>query len=158
MIAHLAAFLALAGVLVAIPGPSVMLAGAAYLIYLGCRLLLARRPHLDPLRPPVVAPAHSSPRAFGEGLLCELSNPKTLVVFTSFIPQFLSHHAAAGDVAAYGVLFALLGFASLSVYVVVLGATHRAVRRHGGLADLLLRASGGLLALFGVSLLVDRSA
>lgn len=60
--------------------------------------------------------------------------------------------------AVYGVLFALLGFASLSVYVVVLGATHRAVRRHGGLADLLLRASGGLLALFGVSLLVDRWA
>ncbi len=208
MIAHLVAFVALAGVIVAIPGPSVMLivkstilrgrrasmlvavgvlcgdlvwaaaavvgitalivasrpafevlrlAGAAYLIYLGLRLLLARSRQLDVRETAAGAAARSSRRAFGEGLLCELSNPKSLIVFTSLIPQFLSHHAPAGEVAIFGLLFALLGFLSLSIYAAVLGVTHRAVRRRR-VPDLLLRASGGLLVIFGVGLVVDRSS
>lgn len=209
MIAHLAAFAALTSVLVAIPGPSVMLiikstilrgrragmrvaggvlcgdlvwaiaaiggitalvvasrpafeilriAGAAYLIYLGLRLLLARRPHLDVRQPTAVMTAYNSQRAFGEGLLCELSNPKTLIVFTSVIPQFLSHRAGAGEVAIYGGLFAFLGFSSLAIYVAILGATRRALRRHSRLPDLLLRFTGGLLTIFGIGLAVDQSA
>jgi len=90
-------------------------------------------------------------------LLCELSNPKTLVVFTSVIPQFLSHHAPAGEVAIFGLLFAVLGFFSLTIYAAVLGVTRRAVRRRR-LGDLLLRASGGLLMFFGIGLVADQSA
>jgi len=208
VLAHLVAFLALASVIVAIPGPSVMLivkstilrgrraamlvavgvlcgdlvwaaaavggitalivasrpafevlrlAGAAYLVYLGLRLLLARGTHLDVRQTPDLAAGRSSHRAFGEGLLCELSNPKTLVVFTSVVPQFLSHHAPAGEVAIFGLLFAVLGFFSLTVYAAVLGVTRRAVRRRR-LGDLLLRASGGLLMFFGIGLVADQSA
>ncbi len=207
MIAHLVAFVALATVIVAIPGPSVMLivkstilrgrraamlvavgvlcgdlvwataavggitalivasrpafevlrlAGAAYLIYLGLRLLLARGTHLDAGQAPVSVAGRSSRRAFGEGLLCELSNPKSLIVFTSVIPQFLSHHAPAGEVAIFGLLFALLGFLSLSIYAAMLSVTRRVVGRRR-LPDLLLRASGGVLVIFGIDLVVDHS-
>ena len=208
MIAHLAAFVALSGVILAIPGPSVMLivkstvlrgrraamlvavgilcgdlvwaaaaaggitalivasrpafdvlrfAGAAYLGYLGLRLLLA--PSAHPGRPQGGAPvaARTSPRAFAEGLLCELSNPKALIIFTSVIPQFLPDHAPAGDVAIFGGLFAILGFASLTVYATVLSLTRRAVPRRR-LRELLLRTSGGILVMFGIGLVADQSA
>jgi threonine/homoserine/homoserine lactone efflux protein len=207
VIAHLAAFMALSGVIVAVPGPSVMLivkstllrgrraailvavgvlcgdlilaaaavggitalivasrpafealrfAGAAYLIYLGLRLLLARGTQFDVPQAAAVA-GRSSSRAFGEGLVCELSNPKALIVFTSVIPQFLSHDAPAGEVAIFGVLFAALGFVSLAIYATVLGATRRMVPRPR-LREFLLRTSGGVLMLFGVGLVVDQSA
>ncbi len=198
---HLAAFIGLTAVIVAIPGPSVMLvmkatmlrgrssamlvacgvlcgdfiwaaaavagitalivasgpafevlrlAGAAYLIYLGLKLLLARGEKHEH----APSPALRSRRSFVEGLLCELSNPKSLIVFTSVIPQFLSPHPPAAEVALFGVLFAVLGFASLSVYVGALAATRRVVR--GRLTDRLLRASGALLVAFGIDLVADR--
>jgi threonine/homoserine/homoserine lactone efflux protein len=207
VIGHVAAFVALSSVIVAVPGPAVMLvvkstllrsrraamlvavgvlcgdliwaaaavggitalivasrpafevlrfAGAAYLVYLGLRLLLARGTQLDVPPATPAATGRSSSRSFGEGLLCELSNPKALIVFTSVIPQFVSHDAPAGEVAVFGVLFAVLGFVALATYATVLGLTRRAVPRRR-LREAVLRTSGGLLMLFGVGLVVDRS-
>ena len=101
-------------------------------------------------------PARRSQRAFVEGLLCELSNPKSLIVFTSVIPQFLPAHPPAAEVALFAMLFAVLGFISLSIYAAALAATRRAVR--GRLTDRLLRASGALLVAFGIDLVADRPA
>jgi threonine/homoserine/homoserine lactone efflux protein len=80
-----------------------------------------------------------------------------LIVFTSVIPQFVSRHAPASEVAIFGLLFAVLGFFSLSIYAAVLGVTRRAMRCRR-LPDLLLRASGGLLMIFGIDLVVDHPA
>jgi threonine/homoserine/homoserine lactone efflux protein len=132
------------------------LAGAVYLVYLGLRLLLAREVRLDSREPSAVSGGRRSRRGILEGLLCEVSNPKSLIVFTSVIPQFLSSKPAAGEVALFGSLFGVLRFVSLSIYAVVLGATRRVARRR--LPNLLLRGSGGLLVAFGVDLVVDRSA
>jgi threonine/homoserine/homoserine lactone efflux protein len=106
------------------------LLGAAYLIYLGVRLAVQRHGLglTDGVRPGtrVAKPAR---KAFAEGALCELSNPKTLLVFTSVIPPFVPAGGGVADVAVLGVAFALLGFVSLLVYAAVLGVTRRAVRR-----------------------------
>jgi threonine/homoserine/homoserine lactone efflux protein len=62
----------------------VKLAGAAYLLYLGVRQLLragAPRNALSGPRP------HS--RAFRDGLLVALLNPKTALFFAAFLPQFV---------------------------------------------------------------------
>jgi threonine/homoserine/homoserine lactone efflux protein len=124
--------------------------GAAYLVYLGVRLLLAHRHDIDPAPP---KPA-GGPHAYGQGVLCELSNPKTLVVFTSVIPPFLPSGSGALDLAVFGILFALVGLASCTAYALVLGTTRRLARRPR-LTDALLRASGGLLVLFGGGLAVE---
>ena len=60
--------------------------GAAYLIYLGIRLLLRKDPELT-VKP--VAP-QGVRRALAEGILVEALNVKTALFFLAFLPQFVS--------------------------------------------------------------------
>ena len=69
---------------------TVKYAGAAYLVYLGIRMIRARDAELQ------VAASVASPRAFQQGILTEALNPKTALFFLSFIPQFIA--PAAGHV------------------------------------------------------------
>jgi threonine/homoserine/homoserine lactone efflux protein len=69
---------------------TVKYAGAAYLVYLGIRLIRTRDAELQ------VAASVASPRAFQQGILTEALNPKTALFFLSFIPQFIA--PAAGHV------------------------------------------------------------
>jgi threonine/homoserine/homoserine lactone efflux protein len=59
--------------------------GAAYLVYLGLRLLLRKEPHSPP---PAVAPSGAR-RAFLDGILVEVLNVKTALFFLAFLPQFV---------------------------------------------------------------------
>jgi threonine/homoserine/homoserine lactone efflux protein len=58
--------------------------GAAYLVYLGVRLLMQNTPAGD------AAPisAQGARRAFAEGILVEALNVKTALFFLAFLPQF----------------------------------------------------------------------
>jgi threonine/homoserine/homoserine lactone efflux protein len=63
---------------------TVKYAGAAYLVWLGIRMIRTRHAEM-----PVETSA--SPRgAFGQGIMTEVLNPKTALFFLSFIPQFIS--------------------------------------------------------------------
>ncbi len=61
--------------------------GAAYLVYLGLRLLLRKAPDAHGL-PPVQASGVR--RAFLEGAVVEALNVKTALFFLAFLPQFVS--------------------------------------------------------------------
>ena len=61
--------------------------GAAYLVYLGIKTLMAKEEGL----PQDAAPAKGSP--FLQGVLTEVLNPKTALFFLAFIPQFVDHAA-----------------------------------------------------------------
>lgn len=61
-------------------------AGAAYLVYLGCRMVLGARSTAAPAA--AGGPAPRSP--FRQGVLTEALNPKTAVFFFSFLPQFVT--------------------------------------------------------------------
>jgi len=75
----------------------VKLAGAAYLVLLGVRALLAAR------RGGYEAPAQAPGRAAGgllafrQGLVTNLLNPKVAVFFTALLPQFLPTTATTAD-------------------------------------------------------------
>ena len=72
-------------------------AGAAYLVYLGVRLWLAPSPLVDAEAAVRSAAAPRSRLAgietswgrFRQGLLVALSNPKALLFFAAFLPQFM---------------------------------------------------------------------
>jgi threonine/homoserine/homoserine lactone efflux protein len=56
-------------------------AGAAYLVFLGVRMLLTARDHEE-------APGATGSHAARQGALTELLNPKTALFFLTFLPQF----------------------------------------------------------------------
>jgi threonine/homoserine/homoserine lactone efflux protein len=63
---------------------TVKYAGAAYLVWLGVRMIRTR--HVDMTRE-TTAPSRG---AFRQGILTEALNPKTALFFLSFIPQFIA--------------------------------------------------------------------
>jgi len=63
---------------------TVKYAGAAYLVWLGIRMIRTRNAQL-PIE--TFAPSRG---AFGQGIVTEVLNPKTALFFLSFIPQFIS--------------------------------------------------------------------
>jgi threonine/homoserine/homoserine lactone efflux protein len=63
---------------------TVKYAGAAYLVWLGIRMIRTRNAEL------AVETAPPSQGAFRQGILTEALNPKTALFFLSFIPQFIA--------------------------------------------------------------------
>src|SRR6201984_2186695 len=63
---------------------TVKYAGAAYLVFLGIKMIRSRNTELPT---GISAPAGS---AFRQGILTEALNPKTALFFLSFIPQFIA--------------------------------------------------------------------
>lgn len=66
-------------------------AGAAYLIYLGLRMLM-RQEQIDFEQP---LQRHSTSRALLEGVMVEVLNVKTALFFLAFLPQFLDANQPA---------------------------------------------------------------
>jgi threonine/homoserine/homoserine lactone efflux protein len=63
---------------------TVKYAGAAYLVWLGIRMIRARNAEM------AVSSSQPSQGAFRQGILTEVLNPKTALFFLSFIPQFIA--------------------------------------------------------------------
>lgn len=68
------------------------LAGAAYLIWMGVKMMLDGQSRVTGTE---LAPRQSARQAFKDSLAVELLNPKTALFFLAFLPQFASPEAAA---------------------------------------------------------------
>lgn len=66
----------------------VKFAGAAYLIFLGIRMLFSKEE--EPTE--VSAPKDAARRVFLQGITTEALNPKTALFFLAFLPQFINPH------------------------------------------------------------------
>jgi len=118
-------------------------AGAAYLAWLGLRLLRADAA-------PLAADAGAAPpmpgarRLFLRSFLVAVTNPKALIFMSAFLPQFIAPHAPLlPQYAALAAVMATLNLAAMLAYA-LLGARLVGVLRAGGLRWL-NRACGGLL-------------
>jgi threonine/homoserine/homoserine lactone efflux protein len=100
-----AAALGLSAILAAsaIAFETIRYAGAAYLIYLGYRMIRSRNENV-----PATESSAAARGTFLQGVMTEVLNPKTALFFLSFIPQFVS--LKQGHVAAQ---FLLLGAISV---------------------------------------------
>ena len=94
--------------------------GAGYLVYLGVRILLVRDGQL-----PTAVLAHVSlTRVFWQGVVTELLNPKIVLFFMSFLPQFVdpARGSVAGQTLFLGLLFHVTGVPINMLVAVVGGA------------------------------------
>ncbi|HEV2195156.1 MAG TPA: LysE family translocator [Candidatus Acidoferrum sp.] len=124
-------------------------AGAAYLIYLGVRTLRGGdAATLDPSREPI-----SLRRVFGQGVLVNLLNPKTALFFLAFLPQFVdpARGHATLQIFELGVLFALMGWMSDSVWALVSGTFAEHIRGSVRLRSTQRKVSGGALIALGLA-------
>jgi threonine/homoserine/homoserine lactone efflux protein len=106
---------------------AVKYAGAAYLVYLGVRTLLRR----DAEHEADDAPSSSMARAFGQGLVVNILNPKTSLLFLAFLPQFIdpAQGSATTQIFVLGGTAALLGLTVDSLYATIASAAGSALRR-----------------------------
>jgi threonine/homoserine/homoserine lactone efflux protein len=125
--------------------------GAAYLLYLGLRLILVARHQAGIDSPP---PARAN--WFLRGLLTNLLNPKVGAFYVSFLPQFVP---AGADVAMTTLLLAAV-HAGLGLlwFLLLIGATRPLARllRDPRLVRALDRLTGGVLVFFGLKLALSR--
>jgi threonine/homoserine/homoserine lactone efflux protein len=83
---------------------TVKYAGAAYLVWLGIRMIRSRNFEM------ASAPSTPSQGAFRQGIFTEILNPKTALFFLSFIPQFITP-----DRGHIFIQFIVLGILSVSL-------------------------------------------
>lgn len=83
-------------------------AGAAYLVYLGIRMIISARSENDIRLEIPVGQVRRNP--FWQGIATEVLNPKTAIFFLAFIPQFVS-----GDHSSVIWQFLLLGTISVTL-------------------------------------------
>jgi len=123
------------------------LAGAAYLVWLGARMLLAR--HGAPVAAKVTA--STARKTFLRGFLVQTANPKALVFFVALLPQFIDPRSSVGwQILVLGVSSVLIEFLVLGLYAV---AAARAQQLAGArLAGPLERIGGGFLIAAGARL------
>ncbi|HEX8365904.1 MAG TPA: LysE family translocator [Allosphingosinicella sp.] len=129
-------------------------AGAAYLVWLGAKLILSTRDDFG-----AAAPAGGGDAAwlwFRRGLLTNLLNPKVGVFYVSFLPQFVP---PGSDVAATTLLLAVihasLGLAWFAALILATRPVAAALRRPYTIRWL-DRATGSLFLLFAARLALSR--
>lgn len=126
-------------------------AGAAYLLWLGAKLLLHPRNGIDKDAVPVPA-AVGRGEALRRGLLTNLLNPKIGVFYVTFLPQFV---APGYDVALFSFglacIHVVIGTACFAVLIAVTAPLNRQLRRPAVIRAL-DRATGAIFVAFGVKL------
>jgi len=127
---------------------AVRYAGAAYLVILGVRRLLGRG--LE--EADTDAPPRTRRHAYVQGIVVNLTNPKTIVFVFAFLPQFVdptAHHVWL-QVFVLGSTFATLGFLSDSMYALAAGAIAERLRGSRGIARVQRWFGGSVLVGLGI--------
>lgn len=125
--------------------------GAAYLAWLGFRMLLAKpgsKPVLD------IKPRHY----FRQAAVITLLNPKAIVFYMAFFPLFVdpARHQGLLTFGAMAVTIAALTFAYGLVVVLLTHFLAARLRSNPMIGRVLEKTAGGLLIAFGLRLAINR--
>ncbi|MQY06901.1 LysE family translocator [Actinomadura macrotermitis] len=124
-------------------------AGAAYLLYLAYKAFRNGGGHDE-----VVLKPRPLPRVYLDGVLINVLNPKVVLFFLAFLPQFVDQEAGAVplQIVVLGLVTALIGLVSDTVYALAAGSiggwmrARPAFRRRQGYATGLIYIGLGAVA------------
>lgn len=134
-------------------------AGAAYLVYLGIKMWRS------PISLPDIPTEETTGRrraplfpVFRDAFLVTVLNPKAILFFVAFVPQFVDPAKAYTPQAAlYVVTFTLLGMANATAFALTASAARTFVRRPGVLKAV-TRTGGSLMVMAGAAAALTRRA
>ncbi len=132
------------------------IAGGVYLVWLGGQALRNARPKGAPR---AGMPANeSASRLFAKGLVANAINPKVILFFLAFLPQFVdtARGHAGWQIAQLGLVFTLqtaVIFAAIGWFA---GHVGERLARNPAIGAWLDRAAGGIFVLLGLRLITAR--
>ncbi len=131
-------------------------AGGLYLVWIGVQAIR----HARPVGAPAAGPAspETPARLFARGLVANAINPKVILFFLAFLPQFVA--AARGHVAwqiaQLGALFTVAAVVVFGAIGYFAGGIGERLARRPAAGAWLDRAAGGIFVALGLRLLVAR--
>jgi len=133
--------------------------GAAYLIYLGTKMVWGTFFSREEEKTPQAEIPRSNTRSLLiRGFITSITNPKVLLFFISFFPQFVvvdgDHHASS--FLLLGLTYAVVGLMTDVIFALVAGSAASAVSRNVMLQKLLDRVVGITFIGLGVRLALTR--
>jgi len=133
------------------------IAGGLYLIWLGAQALRSRA-SIDLSGRGAQAPGESLRSLFTRGLVANAVNPKVILFFLAFLPQFVdaARGGVAGQTALLGIVFTFQAALIFSAIGYFAGRLGQVFRRHPGAGAWLDRMAGGVFILLGLRLIVSR--
>jgi threonine/homoserine/homoserine lactone efflux protein len=133
---------------------AVRFAGVAFLTYLGLHSLWRAARGIEPEREPIARPGDDG-RAYRQGLISNLGNPKMAVFFLSLLPQFAGHGSGSFvAMAGLGLVFAAMTFTWLCGYAAIVARVGDALQRTRA-RRLLDAATGAVLVGLAVRVTAD---
>ena len=127
------------------------LAGAAYLVVLGLRLILADHDE-DGAATELVAPGFGLRNGFAQAVLTGLLNPKSALFFLTFLPQFLDRSSAiAPQLLLLGAVTLVIA-AAWATGIVLVADRIRATLARPRLRARIERLTGTIFVVFGTRL------
>jgi threonine/homoserine/homoserine lactone efflux protein len=127
--------------------------GAAYLVYLGLKILMSRSQSSEL---PTIRPAGAR-KALRDGIIVEALNVKTALFFLAFIPQFVSaHHAVVPQFLLLGTVCVALNTAVDLLAVVAANRFVASGKAQAVRERLLSRISGVTMLSLGIFVAVAR--
>ena len=125
-------------------------AGAAYLVYLGLRMVLSREglalPEEDGAR------SAGTREVFLQGVASNVLNPKVALFFLAFLPQFAGAGGSRLQFLFLGLLFVALSLVVTTLLALFCGTVGGWLRDRPSVAGAIGKAAGGVLVALGLRL------
>lgn len=125
-------------------------AGAAYLVYMGLKILLVRK--ADGEAPEVKR--MSLPRIFRQGLVVSVFNPKVALFFLAFLPQFADHASPLFpyQILVLGLTFCVTGCITMTLVALCFGQVNAWAGSRPGVRRAQSWVTGGVFLGMGLCL------
>lgn len=130
--------------------------GAAYLVYLGIRSILSKESLLIGNGDTQELPLK---KAYIQGLIANILNPKVILFFLAFLPQFIDVESKNYGIMTYLVLgstYFSLGIIWCSVLVYFASVVANLLKKKAGFSKVVNKISGLIFILLGLNLLIAR--
>lgn len=130
------------------------LAGGLYLVWLGVQTVRSARPRSSATT--ADTPKEDSARLFAKGLIANSINPKVVLFFLAFLPQFVDNQTghSGWQIVQLGLVFTLQAALIFSLIGGFSGAIGERIARRPATAMWLDRLAGGIFIALGAKLLV----